>query len=257
MADSRKVQLRLDHTITLNKVVSAAHAGATSLTAILLLTYSSWPIRKYQSPAPVPDKQGQHSRQLDDSRNPIIYGRNQLANALTAWETIYLLYDTYFMINTSRKRNNLPTTLRALNFLAKESPAVLAHHVFLASAFLVLQSYIIAGKERGLWVITALMLMNSSTPMMHARSWYRQRTGKSSNVMDVSFLVAFAGARFGTVFWVLQRYGRYHDLSAIQAYRLLRRKCQVGTLMLVTLNGAWWTVLACNVVKRHLRGRKR
>ncbi|KAF2240555.1 hypothetical protein BU26DRAFT_512034 [Trematosphaeria pertusa] len=238
---------------TVNKIVSALHATATSITAVLLLKHSSWPILEpSQAPGDAqPDKD--RERPLDDSRNPLISGRNSLASTLTAWETVYLLYDTCFMVYASRKRNKLNTNAAGLRLVAKESPVILAHHILLASAFLVLQSYIVVGKEKGLWVITAFMLMNSSNPLMHLRWYIRQRTGKPSNAIDVAFLATFAGARFGLVAWILTKYGQYHGLGPVQAYRLLRKECRIGTAMLVGFNGAWWIMLALKVVNRKLK----
>ncbi|KAF1832030.1 hypothetical protein BDW02DRAFT_632355 [Decorospora gaudefroyi] len=141
MADLQN--MRSDYTLR-NKGLSAAHATATSLAAFFLLRYASWPLPEAAEAAPEPAK---HVRQhLDDSRNPTISGRNYLANALTAWETAYLLYDTYAMVYVSRRQNKLSTTgtSAALRQVAKDSPVAMAHHVLLASAFLVLQAYIAA-----------------------------------------------------------------------------------------------------------------
>jgi hypothetical protein len=172
------------------KTISAAHATATSIAALLLLRYSSWEIpRSFDS---LKQPYEHDDRRLDDSHNLTINGRNRLANALTAWETVYLLYDTYALVNASQKKNGLRSTPAALRRVVKESPVAMAHHVLLSSAFLVLQSYILSGKEKGLWVITAFMLMNSSTPIMHARWWRRQKTGKTSTILDMAFLATMA-----------------------------------------------------------------
>jgi hypothetical protein len=238
--------------ISLNKAVSAAHATTTSIAALLLLRYSSWPIIPLRSSA---TQNAHDSKQhLDDSRNPTINGQNRLANALTAYETAYLLYDTYTMIHAQRRKNQ-STVRAALRVVARDSPVTLVHHVLLSSAFLVLQAYIAAGKEKGMWVITAFLLMNSSTPLMHARWWNRQRTGASNTALDVAFLTTFAASRFGVVVWILTKYGQYHNLGPWQAYTMLRGKCQIGTAVLVGLNGLWWTTLAGHVLKRNIKRR--
>ncbi|KAF2678470.1 hypothetical protein K458DRAFT_139245 [Lentithecium fluviatile CBS 122367] len=241
--------------VAINKAVSALHATATSVVAVYLLNYSSWTIPSRQpTTARHSHRDNDRKGHPDDSRNPLISGRNLLANALTTWETVYLLYDTWFMVYATRKRMGLSSNSAALRIVAKRSPAVLAHHVLLASAFLVLQSYIVAGKERGLWVITAFILMNSSSPVMHLRWWLRRRSGKPSTAMDLALLTSFAGARFGVVLWILKRYGSYyHGLNAIQAYKVLRKECKIGTAMLVGFNGVWWTMLAYKVVRRNLK----
>jgi hypothetical protein len=233
-----------------NRAISTIHTTASSIAALLLLRYSSWPVPEKIAP---PLQRSKDEQQLDDSRNPMINGRNLLANALTTWETAYLIYDTYDLLRSYRGKTTSQTTLAGLRIAAKKSPVVLAHHVFLTSAFLVLQSYILAGREKGLWVITALLLMNSSNPLMHARWWQRQRTGKASNTLDFAFLTTFAVSRFGLVVWILNRYGKHHGVGPMQAYFLLRRKCQIGTATLTVLNGAWWTILAFNTMRRILR----
>lgn len=233
-----------------NRAISTVHTTASSIAALLLLRYASWPTSEEVATSV---QQSKDEQQLDDSRNPMINGRNSLANALTLWETAYLIYDTYDLLHASRKKTRSHTVMAGVRLAAQDSPVVLAHHVFLTSAFLVLQSYILAGKEKGLWVVTALLLMNSSNPLMHARWWQRQRTGKASNALDFAFLTTFAVSRFGVVIWILKIYGRYHGIGAMQAYCLLRRKCQIGTAMLTVLNGAWWTILAYNTIRRHFR----
>jgi hypothetical protein len=248
MADLQKER---PNYLLLDKSISAAHATATSIAAFLLLRYGWWPIPEATETAPQQVKHG--GQHLDDSRNPTIHGRNRLANALTAWETAYLIYDTYALVRASRSRSNIPSNSAALCQVAKDSPVALVHHVLLASALLVLHGFIAAGKEKGIWVITAFLLMNSSTPLMHARWWSHRRYGKPNAALDVAFLANFAAARFGVVVWVLREYGRYHGIGAWQAYGLLKRRCQVGTAMLVGMNGLWWSLLAFNILKRSLR----
>lgn len=234
-----------------NKAISAAHATATSIVALLLLRYSSWTIPP--SVETTPGRAKHDDRHLDDSRNPVISGQNSMANALTAWETVYLLYDTYAMIRATQQKKNLRSSGAALRQVIIESPVAMAHHILLSSAFLVLQSYILAGREKGLWIITAFMLMNSSTPLMHARWWRRQRKGTSSMALDVAFLTSFAASRFGITIWIMRVYGQYHNVGPWQAYTLLRKRCQLGTGFLVGLNGIWWTILSMNILKKRLR----
>jgi hypothetical protein len=236
-----------------SKAVSALHATTTSVVAVYLLTYSKWPVP--QSPARHPHRGGDRNTPPDNTLNPLISGQNSLANALTTWETVYLIFDTWLMVYATRKRMGLSSNSVALRIVAKKSPAILAHHVLLASAFLYLQSYIVAGKEKGLWVITAFTLMNSSSPVMQLRWWLRRRSGRPSNIMDLAFLASFAGARFGVVVWILNRYGSYHGLTAVQAYKGLRKECKVGTAMLVGFNGVWWTMLAHKLVTRNTKRR--
>lgn len=238
--------------VRFNKAVSAAHATTSSIAALLLLRYSSWPILPW--PSSGPQDAHKRDRHLDDSHNPTINGHNRLANALTAYETAYLLYDTCAMVHARRMKNQ-STFRAALRVVARDSPVTLLHHVLLSSALLVLQAYIAVGKEKGMWVITAFLLMNGSTPLMHARWWNRQRTGTSNMALDIAFLATFAASRFGVVLWILVKYGQYHGLGPWQAYAMLRKRCQIGTAMLVGLNGIWWTMLAFNVAKRNIKRR--
>jgi len=234
-----------------DKAISAAHATASSIAALLLLRYSSW-----QIPQPLSfesDGTKHDERYLDDSGNPTIHGRNTWANALTAWETAYLLYDTYALVKATQRKRNGRGTGAAFHQAIKDSPVGMAHHVLLSSALLVLQSYIVNGKEKGMWIITAFILMNGSTPIMHARWWRRQQTGKPSTVLDLAFVVSFAAARFGVPVWIMREYSQYHGIGAWQAYRSLRKTCQVGTGLLVGMNGLWWMVLTFNILKRKLR----
>jgi hypothetical protein len=233
------------------KAISAASATATSAAAFLLLRYSSWDVP--QSLEALSGRVKHDERQLDDLHNPNINGRNYLANALTAYETAYLLYDTYAMVNASRRKNRLPSNGAAFRQVSQDWPVMMAHHVLLSSAFLVLQCYILRGKEKGMWIITAFMLMNSSTPLMHARWWRRRKSGKANSALDLAFLTTFAVSRFGVTFWIMRTYGQYHGLGPWQAYRMLRKRCQVGTGLLVSLNGIWWIILCVNILKRSMR----
>lgn len=240
--------------IVVNKAISAAHATATSIAACLILKH--WP--SYMSDPNEPSSKGENINggQLDDSENPTIIGRNYWANALTTWETAYLLYDTYAMISAHRRKYHLKGNRAAFSQVITDAPVLLVHHLLLASAFLVLQAYIAAGKEKGMWIITSLMLMNSSNPLMHARWWRKQRTGKSSLTLDFAFLVTFAASRFGLIVWIMRKYGRHHDIGPWKAFTMLRKTCQLGTGLLVGMNGVWWTVLLLNILKRRVKSRR-
>lgn len=233
-----------------DKAISAAHATASSIAALLLIRYSAWPIPPSASG---PGSSKPDYRHLDDTDNLTIHGRNTWANALTAWETAYLIYDTYALLKATQRRKNLRSAGAAFKHALKDSPVAMAHHLLLSSALLVLQTYILNGEEKGMWIITAFILMNGSTPFLHARWWRHQQTGKPSTALDLAFVVSFAAARFAVPLWVLRVYGRYHDIGAWQAYRSLRKTCQVGTGLLVGMNGLWWMVLTFNILKRKLR----
>ena len=191
------------------------------------------------------------SDNLDDSENPLIQDQSNFANALTAWETGYLVYDTWVLVHSVHAGSE-SSYYQSILQAAKTQPAGFGHHIALSCAFLVLQRYIHLGRERGIWIICALMLMNASTPVLHARWWARQQ-GSSSKTWDAVFAAAFATCRFGTVAWVLRTYGYYHGLGAWESYRKLRIPCQTGTGALVGLNALWWVALTTGMVRRGLK----
>ncbi|KAJ9663957.1 hypothetical protein H2201_005439 [Coniosporium apollinis] len=235
------------------KAISALHSAVTAIIVLYALRPSRWTNEVALSTS---SKAGQGN--LDDSGNPVIRGRSSLANALTAWETGYLLYDTGALIYEIKQKRQLNSSSAALKSLAKSSPVLLAHHLLLAAALGYLQTYTAAGHERGVWVIVAFLLMNASNPVLHIRYWIRERRGRPSLIADALLMLAFAAFRFGTVGWVLKRYGDYHGLGPWQAFLRLRRSCQIGTAALVGVNGVWWLMLVKSIVRRALMdGRER
>jgi TLC domain len=236
--------------VTQIKSISAAHAALTSALAILLLRQSQWRAPEELQDPVFRDPSTQTSS-LDDSSNPIIQMRSPFGNAITALETGYLLYDMRAMISTySRRPESSPLALAM-----RSSPVMMAHHILLGSALLYLQVYIAQARERGIWIIVALLLMNVSNPLLHAR-WLLRRNGKDSRLMDLSFVVAFAASRFGIVAWVLQRYGAHHRLGPVQAFQRLRTSCRIGTATLMGMNGIWLALLIKGMTMRRLYGKK-
>jgi hypothetical protein len=229
------------HAQVQNRAISAGHAILTTLLACSVLRQDKWlfsdtaPARL--SPVLRPDGN------LDDSDNHLIRGCSRLANAITSWETGYLLYDTWALIRPS---GDAPASLTQA---ARRSPVLLGHHLSLAAALLVLQVYIARGRERGIWIIVAFLLMNASNPLLHAR-WWTRRTGRHSRLLETVFALTFALSRFGLVAWVLGRYGAHHGLGALAAYRRLRIPCQLGTGALVGLNALWWLALVRGIFAR-------
>lgn len=226
------------------KAISTLHSAATALIVLYALKPSRWTNEVALS---TNSKAGH--RNLDESENPVIRGRSSLANALTAWETGYLLYDTGALVYETKQKRQLNNHTAALASLASSSPVLLAHHMLLAAALGYLQTYIAAGRERGVWVIVAFLLMNASNPVLHIRYWIRQRRGRPSLIADIILMLTFAAFRFGTVGWVLKRYGDYHGLGPWQAFLRLRRSCQIGTAALVGVNGVWWLTLVRSIVR--------
>jgi hypothetical protein len=235
------------------KAISAGHATASTILVLYALSLS--PLRSQDATKKLQPAVFTSSGNLDDSENPLIQAQSKLANALTAWETGYLLYDTWAMAKYAPTDASVPRSFtQYLIDISHDDPVVFGHHVALSAAMLYLQYYIYNGRERGMWIIVTLLLMNASSPLLHLRNYLRQH-GKRSASLDVAFAVLFALARFASVAWILGRYGAHHGLTSIQAYKLLRLPCQAGTGALVGLNGLWWLNLVRGIAKRALRGR--
>lgn len=236
--------------------ISSGHAVTTTAAVIYALLKSDLP-----SPVTSPDKSRTPklagNGNLDDSANPLIQNRSNFANLLTAWETGYMLYDTWAMVYSVRpEASTFRGFGRATLEIARKEPVIFGHHIAVSTAFLYLQYYIYEGRERGIWIIVAFLLMSASNPLLYLRWWVR-RQGKRSIILDFTFATVFAISRFGSVVWTLSRYGAYHGLKPIEAYRRLRISCQLGTGSLVGLNAIWWAMLMGGIFRRTLRGRSK
>lgn len=220
------------------KAISAGHSTfATCLTVVSLC--QKWHINASQGSLRMPSESEKHGR-LDDSQNPLISGRNILANFVTAWEAGYLVYDTGALFFESYVKSDPRSTRRALVRLLRTSPVFVVHHVLLTVALLWLQTYVAVGREKGLKIIMAFFLMNASSPLLHLRWWRRKTTGRSDAKIDIALALVFAATRFGSVYWVMERYGHYHNLSPWQSFRKQRVPCQAGTGSLTAVNALWW-----------------
>ncbi|GAB7360240.1 hypothetical protein MBLNU230_g8000t1 [Neophaeotheca triangularis] len=231
---------------TITKLISGAHSLVSSAATIYILS-QPWSSGTLEN---LPFRIGPQG--LDDTHNPLITGRSAFGNALTAWETGYLIFDTVAILalsGVSRPlrqpgRNHTNTTRKA----EASDTVLLGHHAALVAALGYLQTYIAQGRERGVWIIDAFILMNASTPFLHLRWWRRKRTGRAEWQWDALLAFTFALARFGSVVWVLRRYGEFHGLGAWRAMRMQRWVCQMGTGALVGLNGLWWLGLVRSMV---------
>ena len=233
------------------KSLSASHATLTTILGLCALKYSrlhDTENRPHAVPGCLPDGN------LDDRKNPLIWDKSPLANAITALEAGYLIYDTAAMIFYPSSQPRSRRTGSLIIHAAKNSPDLFAHHVLLAAGLMTLQYYIRQDRERGVWVIVVFILMNASTPFMHARWWARKK-GYSSRLTDLAFVVTFAACRFGTIGWVLRQYGRYHGLGPVEAFGKLRWYCQAGTGGLLVMNGLWWLLLLRGILKRRLQSK--
>lgn len=235
----------------INRAISAGHTALVTLVVLFALS------RSELGSATATDRSRQpkyaSDSNLDDSENPLIQGQSSFANAITAWETGYMLYDTWSMIHSAQSDHSLQGFAKSAVGLARTQPALLAHHVVLSCAFLRLQQYIYLGRERGIWIILVFLLMNASNPFLHGR-WWARKQGRSTKDLDAAFAAVFAISRFGSVAWALRRYGTYHGLGPWEAYRKLRFPCHVGTGALTGLNAIWWLLIMHGIIKRSLQG---
>ncbi len=242
--------------VVATRLVSSLHATVTTALVLYALRPSQWSIADDQSHTKIVGGSGKvlpmTDGLLDDSANPIIVGKCALANGLTAWEAGYLIYDTWAMFYETSSPNNAGGFRSALLRVLRTSPVFFVHHLALSTGLTYLQSLIASGYDVGIWIITAFLLMNASNPILNARWWVRRKTGGFDKRLDVAFIVVFAACRFGTVAWVLRRYGKHHGLGAWEAYIKLRLQCKAGTATLVGFNALWWFMLVRKVVVREL-----
>lgn len=187
---------------------------------------------------------------LDDSENSLISGRSSFANLITAWETGYLIYDTAALVFLSYRKDRTQSFPEFLKRCFHDSPVFMLHHLAIVSALLYLQHYIAVGREKGLKIIMAFLLMNASNPLLHLRWWQKKTTGRRDLRIELALAFVFALTRFGGVYYVMQQYGEYHQLDAWKAFRKQRLPCQLGTGLLTSMNGIWWVGLLTQMIKR-------
>jgi hypothetical protein len=193
---------------------------------------------------------------LDDSNNPLIVGRSSLGNAVTGFETGYLLYDNIalLLVTRSELQNGAnPSAGAALFHLVQKEPLLVIHHLGILTGLGILQRYIAQRRERGIWIIVAFIFMRASDPVLHWRWWRRKQTGRPDTRLDLLLAAVFAACRFGTVGWVLRAYGDYHNMNPWQAFLKQRIICKAGTGTLVGLNALWLITLLRNTGRRFLR----
>lgn len=165
-------------------------------------------------------------------------------------EAGYLIYDTGALLAEVHLKYPTKTASSTVSTLARRSPVFLAHHAALISALMYLQHYTANGREKGVWVIVAMLLMNASNPLLHLR-WYRKKqTGKSDRVIDLALVLVFALTRFGSVYWILRSYAAFHRTGTLDAIRRQRVVCQTGTGVLVGVNALWWAGLVQGIMKK-------
>ena len=234
------------------KAISSLHSVATTAIGLAALL-DVWPVEEEPAGSSV---HASSNKYLDDSRNPLIVGRSSLGNAVTSFETGYILYDNIalLLVTRSELQNAAnPSTGAALSHLLRKEPLLVIHHLGILTGLCILQTYIAQRRERGIWIIVAFILMRASDPILHWRWWRRKQTGRPDARLDMLLAAVFAVCRFGTVGWVLRAYGDYHNMGPWQAFLKQRVICKAGTGMLVGLNALWLTTLLRNTGRRLLR----
>ena len=232
------------------EAISAFHCTLVALISIYELRrhYADWDPSSFTSVQKVEDITSGYGGNL-----LVITTRSSLSNAITAWETGYLLQDTVILLLGARLRSQQSNT-----YLAKEINwrVLLWHHGALSIALLMLQWYIAHGKEKGILVIIMLMLMNASTPIgtLH---WYlvNFRPEKKTAIMaaNVVYLVAYAAFRVYLIYWIVRVFGKQTGESAVGAFRRLRLSCQMGTATIGITNSIWLMMSMKKFARRYLR----
>ena len=231
------------------KAISSAHSVLTTALGLKALL-DRWPVEVDSAGSSIHHSS---SRYLDDTRNPLIAGRSLLGNAVTSFETGYLLYDNIalLLVTRSELQNGASRSMgAALSHLIRKEPLLVIHHLGILAGLGILQTYITQGRERGIWIIVAFILMRASDPVLHWRWWRRKQTGRPDARLDLLLAAVFAACRFGTIAWVLKAYGDYHNMNPLQAFLKQRIVCKAGTGTLVGLNALWLTTLLRNTGKR-------
>jgi hypothetical protein len=205
------------------------------------------------------------TRPVADYELPIITTRSELANALTAIETGYLLQDSIMLLLAAQSKQVLLNkkisssrdargTLRGLNLRHLGW-----HHALLGSAFVVLQIYIARGREKGILIIAAMLLMNASSVPGTVR-WFllnfRPDLKQIIRVVILVYLVSFAVFRVGLVYYILKVFGEQLHISALDAFLRLRLPCKLGMSSLAVVNTFWLISATRSFLLREL-GRRR
>ena len=237
------------------KAISSIHSIVTAAVGLAALL-EVWPVDSTHANS---SKRMSSNAYLDDRQNPLISGKSRLGNAVTSFETGYLLYDNLALFLVTRSEvqsDSLSPSVTALSHLVRKEPLLVVHHVAILTGLGILQTYIARAKERGIWIIVAFILMRASDPVLHWRWWMRKRTGKPDARLDLLLAAVFAICRFGTITWVLKAYGTYHSLDAWQAFIRQRLICKAGTGTLLGLNALWLAILLRNTGRRLARNLK-
>ncbi|MCJ1290018.1 hypothetical protein MMC34_001553 [Xylographa carneopallida] len=187
---------------------------------------------------------------------PLIATRSAFANAITAFETGYLLSDSLILLYSVRLARRSSITAKSKQRLVGLNMRHLAyHHAGLSAALLYLQWYIYQGREKGVLVIALMMLMNASSPFGTVRWWllnFRSERTTAIAFATAAYLTIYAAARVGLVYAILRVWGRQTGVGALQAFGGLRWQCKLGTGTMGFVNVAWLVMGVSNFLRRTL-----
>ena len=235
----------------------------TCMTALTI-----WCLRRELPSTISRNRGGAATQPVSDSKLPIITTRSELANSLTAIETAYLLQDSLVLLLASQSQRVFLHKKSSEGGQGSDSRALRGlnlrhlgwHHGLLGSAFVVLQVYIAQGREKGILIIAAMLLMNASSPFGTLR-WFlinfRPDLMRSIKLLTIAYLVAFGTFRVGLVYYILRIFGRQMDISVWETYQRLRVPCKIGTSSLALMNTAWLINSVRSFLVRELSTRRK
>ena len=194
---------------------------------------------------------------ISEASLPLIATRSRLGNALTAWETGYLLSDCVVLLYAARAQRQYVqihgSNIKQLKGLNITHLAL--HHALLVAGLAVLQSYIARGAEKGILVIVALFLMNASSVPGTLR-WFLVNfaPGRTRSIRAVTavYLASYGVARVGLLWWVLRVFGRERGVGVVEAWGRLRWQCRMGMGMMGAVNAGWWVSGVVRFVGREI-----
>ena len=213
-------------------------------------------------------EQVEHAESVVDRDLPIITRQSEFANSLTALETAYLLTDSVILLLAAQSKQvflhkKTPNTANTLDARASRGLNLRHlgwHHALLGSAFIVLQVYIARGQEKGILIIVAMLLMNTSSIFGTLR-WFlinfRPDVKRAIGALTVAYLIAFATFRVGLLYYILKAFGKQMHISALDAFKQLRLPCKLGMSSLGLVNTAWLLNATRSFLVRELSTRRK
>ena len=189
---------------------------------------------------------------IPDRDLPIITTRSELANAITALETAYLLQDSVILFYAWKLHRRVGGSTRGLNIRH-----LAYHHAGLSAALGVLQVYIAQRREKGVLIVVMMMLMNASSPFGTLR-WFlvnfKPDARRMIMITTLVYLGTYGLCRVYLVYYILSVFGAQKGRNAVEAFAKLKWHCQLGTGAMALTNTAWLIMGVSTFVKRYLIG---